>query len=310
MPSIASVNGVPPPRARRSSRPTPFTASQPPALQTAFAPTTPTQPHHVRGGSSSGAGYFFPPPGAAAGGGSFGGGSGSLDRGTRWQYETAIELHAAMYGGDCTGSGRNNLRELIEDVYGAEAGQCCLLLALECLGFGPAADFVVRGLGAVFENPMVTARGRDRIADLFCLTGILGGIYSELGDIAECKTYGTHDEPQPLRTPAHKADTRRRSQTVKCCSCSLTLCISRSSRDGWAGASPLPCSLTRSRGRPRFIAVILPTRSRHPKQPTCTLPRPRLPTSRTFLPGRTRPRNRARGGSPTCSRLCRTCCRA
>ena len=43
---------------------------------------------------------------------------------------------------------------------------------------------------------MVTAKGRDAIADLFCLTGVLGGIYSELSDIAESMSYGT--PPRPL----------------------------------------------------------------------------------------------------------------
>lgn len=132
MPSLPPMNGpAPAGRARRSSRPTPFTASQAQQQQATFAPTAPT---HSRGPSSSGNGYFFPGAGAGVGtgggvsGGMFGGLAGEaagsvLERSTRWQYETAIELHAAMYGGDCTGSGRKNLRELIEDVYGSEAGQ-------------------------------------------------------------------------------------------------------------------------------------------------------------------------------------------
>lgn len=43
---------------------------------------------------------------------------------------------------------------------------------------------------AVFENPLATAKGKERIADLFCLTGLLGGVWSELGDIAESQAYG------------------------------------------------------------------------------------------------------------------------
>lgn len=100
-----------------------------------------------------------------------------------------MEVHSVLYGG--RGKDREEICELVKEAYegGASESGCA---------FGRVAGVKRADWSpfAAFENPVTVAKGRQQIADVFCLLGLVpGSLWSELGDICESPSYGAFVPP-------------------------------------------------------------------------------------------------------------------
>ncbi|GAA5831823.1 hypothetical protein JCM11251_003899 [Rhodosporidiobolus azoricus] len=155
------------PRARRTSRPLPFTAPPPPMpgpAPSAAAPAAlsePSLPASLPSESTAGSlrlnlshlGQPTPGPPSAH--------STTFQPSVQYYRNTVHEVQSVLYG--AKGRDRDEIERVCKEVYDD---------------------------GASFENPLTLARGRRAIGDMFALLALVPGtMWSEMGDVAESQGY-------------------------------------------------------------------------------------------------------------------------